>query len=113
MDTIYTVNELGCYLCIKNICMKLVEDMKGVIRIRKSKRSRQYNGQMKNNNDLQNTTQKIKNEQHEFHWNAAVYLGVRKGSSYGRFLLWPLASDIFGELFSGGKLIRIWIYKSD
>ena len=40
------------------------EDTKGVIRIRKSKKSRQHNGQKKKdkrtNNDLQNITQKNK-----------------------------------------------------
>jgi hypothetical protein len=40
------------------------EDTKGVIRIRKSKKDRQYNGQMKQdksrNNDLQNITHKTK-----------------------------------------------------
>jgi len=40
------------------------EDTKGVIRSRKSKKNRQYNGQKKKdkrtNNDLQNTTQKTK-----------------------------------------------------
>ena len=39
-----------------------VEDIKGVFRFRKPKRSRQYNGQMKNNkrkkNDIQNITRK-------------------------------------------------------
>jgi len=43
------------------------EDIKEVIRIRKSKKVRQYNGQMKKdkrtNTDLQNISQKI--EQHE------------------------------------------------
>jgi len=42
------------------------EDTKGVIRSRQSKQDRQFNGQMKKNNNktnynLQNTTQKIKN----------------------------------------------------
>jgi len=40
------------------------EDIKGVVRSRKSKMDRQYNGQTKNdiktNNDLQNITQKTK-----------------------------------------------------
>jgi len=40
-----------------------IEDTKGVIRSRKSKKDRQYNGQTKwTSNDLQNTTQKTK------HW---------------------------------------------
>ena len=39
------------------------EDTKGVIRSRKSKNDRQYNGQKKKgNNNLQSTTQKTKNQ---------------------------------------------------
>ena len=41
---------------------KRFEDTKGVIRSRKSKKDRQYNGKKKDkrtNNNLQNTTQKI------------------------------------------------------
>jgi hypothetical protein len=42
------------------------EDIKGVIRIRKSKKDRQHNGQQKKdkgtNSDLQNITQKIKDQ---------------------------------------------------
>ena len=39
------------------------EDIKGVIRSRKSKNDRQYNGQKKKgNNNLQSTTQKTKNQ---------------------------------------------------
>ena len=45
--------------------------IKGVIRIRKPKKDRQYNGQAKNNkrknNDLQNITKKIEIEKHELH----------------------------------------------
>ena len=48
------------------------EDTKGVIRIRKSTKDRQCNGQMnkdkKTNNDLQNTTQKAKNSATQFNW---------------------------------------------
>jgi hypothetical protein len=44
--------------------MRKVDDTKGVIRIRRSKKDRQYKGQKKNdkrtNNNLQNTTQKTK-----------------------------------------------------
>jgi len=44
--------------------MRKVEDTKGVIRIRRSKKDRQYKGQKKKdkrtNNNLQNTTQKTK-----------------------------------------------------
>jgi hypothetical protein len=51
-NTIYTVFQ------------KEFEDTTGVIRIRKSKKDRQHNGQKKKdkrtNNDLQNTTQKTK-----------------------------------------------------
>jgi hypothetical protein len=42
--------------------MRKVEDTKGVIRNRKSKNDRQYNGKTKDkrtNNNLQNTTQKF------------------------------------------------------
>ena len=49
--------------------MEELEDTKRVIRIRKSKKNRQHNGQKKKykrtNNDLQNITQKLKIEQHE------------------------------------------------
>jgi len=47
------------------------EDTKGVIRIRKSKKNRQHNGQKKRdkrtNNDLQNIHIKLKIEEHEPH----------------------------------------------
>jgi hypothetical protein len=47
-----------------NINKNIFEDTNEVIRIRKSKKNRQYNGQKKRdkktNNDLQNTTQKTK-----------------------------------------------------
>ena len=43
---------------------KKFEDTKGVIRIRKSKNDRQYNGQKKkDNNDRQNITQKTKDHE--------------------------------------------------
>ena len=46
--------------------MEEFEDTKRVIRIRKSKKNRQHNGQKKKykwtNNDLQNSTQKLKIE---------------------------------------------------
>ena len=49
------------------------EDTKGIIRNCKSKKDRQYNGQKRNdnrtNNDPQNSTQKIKIEQHHLHEN--------------------------------------------
>jgi len=47
------------------------EDIKGVIRIRKSKKDTQHNGQKKKykrtNNDLQNIDIKLKIELHELH----------------------------------------------
>jgi hypothetical protein len=53
------------------IYIRRVEDSKGVIRIRKSKKNRQYNGQKKKykrtNNDLQNIDIKLKIEYHEPH----------------------------------------------
>jgi hypothetical protein len=52
-------------------CMKSLKMPKGLIRIRKSKMDRQHNGQKKKdkrtNNNLQNSTQKAKIEQHEPH----------------------------------------------
>ena len=51
--------------------MQEFEDTKGVIRIRKSKKDRQHNGQKKKdkrtNNDLQNIAQKINNRATESH----------------------------------------------
>ena len=41
------------------------EDTRGSIRSRKSKKNRQYNGQMKKDIHLQNTTQKTKHETHK------------------------------------------------
>jgi len=47
--------------------LEIFEDTKGIIRSRNSKTERQYNGQKekntKQNNDLQNTTQKTKTKQ--------------------------------------------------
>ena len=58
---------------IKRECLNLFqeefEDTKGVIRTRKSKKNRRYNGQKKKykrtNNDLQNIHIKLKIEKHE------------------------------------------------
>jgi hypothetical protein len=51
-----------------NINKNIFEDTNEVIRIHKSKKNRQYNGQKKRNkktnNDLQNTTQKTKDAQY-------------------------------------------------
>ena len=51
--------------------MQEFEDTKGVIRIRKSKKDRQHNGQKKKdkrtNNDLQNIAQKINDRATESH----------------------------------------------
>ena len=55
----HSIRQISCYLYIEES-----EDTKGVIRIRKSKKDRQHNGQKKKNkrtnNDLQNITQKTK-----------------------------------------------------
>ena len=51
------------YLCLDSAMIEVLEDTKWVLRIRKSKKDRQHNGQKKEkktNNDLQNTTQKNK-----------------------------------------------------
>jgi hypothetical protein len=54
----------------------MFEDTKGVIRIRKSKKNRQHNGQKKKykrtNNDLQNIHIKLKIKQLELNYNIAV-----------------------------------------
>jgi hypothetical protein len=48
------------------VCKEEFEDTKGVIRIRKSKKNRQHNGQKKKdkrtNNDLQNIARKTKDQ---------------------------------------------------
>ena len=50
------------YIILDDRLYKELEDIKGVIRIRKSKENRQYNCQKKQrtNNDVQSTTQKTK-----------------------------------------------------
>ena len=65
--------------------MRKVEDTKGVIRSRKSKKDRQYNGQKKEdkrtNNILQSTTQKTIDwiEQHELHKQIRMNSGIMDG----------------------------------
>jgi hypothetical protein len=59
-------NQRNTILCAKEtvIVLEVLEDTKGVIRNRNSKKDRKYNGQKKRNkgtnNNLQNTTQKTK-----------------------------------------------------
>jgi hypothetical protein len=57
--TEYESDNINC------ICLELrFEDTRGSIRSHKSKKNRQYNGQMKKDIHLQNTTQKTKHETH-------------------------------------------------
>jgi hypothetical protein len=63
--------------------MSFVDDMKGVIRICKSKKNRQHNGKQKKdkrtNNDLQNTAQKTTDK---VIW-TPLKLGVNAGAPEG------------------------------
>ena len=61
---LYKCNCTNLIMISTRLYKRNVEDTKGVIRRRKSKEDRQYNGQRKRdkrtNNDLQNITQKTK-----------------------------------------------------
>jgi hypothetical protein len=68
---------------LHSICYEIFEDTKGVIRIRKSKKDRQHNGQKKKdkrtNNDLQNTTHKPKDRATRTPLKTGVNLGAPEG----------------------------------
>ena len=69
-----------------NINKNIFEDTNEVIRIRKSKKNRQYNGQKKRdkktNNDLQNTTQKTKDRATLIHYKPEVNSDVPEGYAF-------------------------------
>ena len=77
------------------------QDTKGIIKIRNSKTDRQHNDQMtkRTNNDLQNTTQKIKTmsntgEQHEPHYKPGVKSGAPEGWALPAPLVAPVALSL-------------------
>ena len=64
MPSVASISELSIICCPFGYLKKEIKDTKGEIRIRKSKKERQHNGQKKNdkrtNNDLQSIAQKHK-----------------------------------------------------
>jgi hypothetical protein len=72
------------------------EDTKGVIRIRKSKKDRQHNGQKKKdkrtNNDLQNITQKTKDRVTLFNEMMTMYVLYYRPTRWVVFL-YPMLAD--------------------
>ena len=67
-DYDYPFGIFKLFLMNNSLSQEYLEDTKGELRNHKLKKDKQYNGQKnRTNNDLQNTTQKLKIEQHEPH----------------------------------------------
>ena len=83
--------------CPTDFSYEELNDTKWVVRIHKSMKDIQYNGQKKNdnrtNNDLQNTTLQI--EQYEQHWDEIMYPG-----RVGRILATQVALIVFLKVSS-------------